>query len=189
MAKVTPLKDGEEDLSGIYGDLDPFRWTVCSLYYRISPVVSRTGPLSFPGRFSSTALSPIGSRRRWQMTTTSGWVFFFKSLLFLFNLFILSEKMCSNRNWRKWPMKLATRATPNTKYAIKHWKHTTAVVQNLCRWKEGPIHNSVKPVLIEFHEPKDRNDLYSSCKEGLKKTGLVITEDSRSEWILTIQVP
>ena len=42
----------------------------------------------------------------------------------------------------------------------------------------------MKPVLIEFHEPKDRNDLYSSCKEGLKKTGLVITEDSRSEWIL-----
>ena len=58
------------------------------------------------------------------------------------------------------------------------------VVQNLFRWKEGPVHNSVKPVLIELHEVKDRNDLYAACKEGLKKTGLVITEDSRSQWIL-----
>ena len=57
-------------------------------------------------------------------------------------------------------------------------------VQNLFRWKEGPVHNSVKPVLIELHEVKDRNDLYAACKEGLKKTGLVITEDSRSQWIL-----
>ena len=47
------------------------------------------------------------------------------------------------------------------------------------------MHNSVKPVLMEFHEPKDRNDVYAACKEGLKKTGLVITEDSRSQWILT----
>ena len=53
------------------------------------------------------------------------------------------------------------------------------VLQNLFRWKEGPVHNSVRPVLIEFDEPKDRNDLYAACKEGLKKTGLVMTEDSR----------
>ena len=56
-----------------------------------------------------------------------------------------------------------------------------AVIQNLFRWKEGPVHNSV----IKFHEPKDRNDLYAACKEGLKKTGLVMTEDSRFPWILT----
>ena len=56
---------------------------------------------------------------------------------------------------------------------------STSAVQNLFRWKEGPVHNAVKPVLIEFHEAKDRNDLYSTCKEGLKKTGLVMTEDSR----------
>ena len=62
---------------------------------------------------------------------------------------------------------------------------STSAVQNLFRWKEGPVHNSVKPVLIEFHEPKDRNDLYAACKEGLKKTGLVMTEDSRSRGILT----
>ena len=43
----------------------------------------------------------------------------------------------------------------------------------------------MKPVLMEFHESKDRNDLYAACREGLKKTGLVITEDSRSQWILT----
>ena len=46
------------------------------------------------------------------------------------------------------------------------------------------MHNSVKPVLIEFHEAKERNDLYAACKEGLKKTGLVMTEDSRSQRIL-----
>jgi len=38
----------------------------------------------------------------------------------------------------------------------------------------------VLPVLIEFREKKDRNELYGVCREGLKKTGLVITEDSRS---------
>ena len=42
----------------------------------------------------------------------------------------------------------------------------------------------MKPVLIEFHEAKERNDLYAACKEGLKKTGLVMTEDSRSQRIL-----
>ena len=52
--------------------------------------------------------------------------------------------------------------------------------KNLFRWKDGPIHNSVLPVLIEFREKKDRNELYGVCREGLKKTGYVITEDSRS---------
>ena len=53
-------------------------WTLSggpALCTKGSPQLSQ-GPFSFPGRFSSTALSPIGSRRRWQMTTTSGWVFF-----------------------------------------------------------------------------------------------------------------
>ena len=52
--------------------------------------------------------------------------------------------------------------------------------KNLFRWKDGPVHNSVLPVLIEFREKKDRNELYGVCREGLKKTGYVITEDSRS---------
>ena len=52
--------------------------------------------------------------------------------------------------------------------------------KNLFRWKDGPLHNSVLPVLIEFREKKDRNELYGVCREGLKKTGYVITEDSRS---------
>lgn len=52
--------------------------------------------------------------------------------------------------------------------------------KNLFRWKDGPIHNNVLPVLIEFRDKKDRNELYGVCREGLKKTGYVITEDSRS---------
>ena len=52
--------------------------------------------------------------------------------------------------------------------------------KNLFRWKDGPVHNSVLPVLIEFREKKDRNELYGVCREGLKKSGYVITEDSRS---------
>ena len=32
VAKVAPsLKDGEEDLTAIFGDLDPFRWLPCFL--------------------------------------------------------------------------------------------------------------------------------------------------------------
>ena len=59
-----------------------------------SPQLSQ-GPFSFPGRFSSMALSPIGSRRRWQMTTTSGWVFFLQiPALFLYNL-ISFQKRCA----------------------------------------------------------------------------------------------
>ena len=51
--------------------------------------------------------------------------------------------------------------------------------QNLFRWVDGPIHNSVPPVVVEFKDKKDRNEVYCACKEGLKKTTWVITEDSR----------
>jgi hypothetical protein len=74
--------------------------------------------------------------------------------------------------------------------------------RNLSRWKEGPVHNSVRPVLMEFREAKDRpvasllspkvtwlprTEVYSACREGLKKTGLVVTEDSR-QGKLTLQL-
>ena len=51
--------------------------------------------------------------------------------------------------------------------------------QNLFRWVDGPIHNGVPPVVVEFKDKKDRNEIYYVCKEGLKKSTWVITEDSR----------
>ena len=35
-------------------------------------------------------------------------------------------------------------------------------------------------VVVTFKSREDRNELYSACKEGLKKTNLVITMDSKS---------
>jgi len=52
--------------------------------------------------------------------------------------------------------------------------------KNLFRWADGPIHNTVPPVVVEFKDKKDRNEVYYACKEGLKKSSWVITEDSRS---------
>ena len=52
-------------------------------------------------------------------------------------------------------------------------------MQNLTRWPEGPEHNSVAPVVITFKEESERNEIYNVCREGLKKTNLVITEDSK----------
>ena len=49
------------------------------------------------------------------------------------------------------------------------------------RWSDGPPHNGVAPVVVIFKEKKDRSELYSACREGLKKSGWVVTEDSRSE--------
>ena len=51
---------------------------------------------------------------------------------------------------------------------------------NLERWPAGPEHNSVPPVVVTFKEPSDRNEIYNVCREGMEKTNLVITEDSRS---------
>ena len=35
-------------------------------------------------------------------------------------------------------------------------------------------------MVVEFKDKKDRNEVYYTCKEGLKKTSWVVTEDSRS---------
>jgi hypothetical protein len=35
------------------------------------------------------------------------------------------------------------------------------------------------PTIHVLQEKKDRNEMYAICREGLKKTNLVITEDSR----------
>ena len=68
------------------------------------------------------------------------------------------------------------------------------------RWTDGPPHNGVPPVVAIFKDKKDRTEvslavlniicvgnlhlllsqLYSACREGLKKSGWVVTEDSRS---------
>ena len=63
------------------------------------------------------------------------------------------------------------------------------------RWTDGPPHNGVAPVVAIFKDKKDRTEvridsqskyshllsqLYSACREGLKKSGWVVTEDSRS---------
>ena len=47
------------------------------------------------------------------------------------------------------------------------------------RWVDGPSHDGVLPVVVEFEDKKDRNEVYNVCKEGLKKSNWVITEDSR----------
>ena len=47
----------------------------------------------------------------------------------------------------------------------------------LSRWDDGPPLNEVSPVLIEFHDDKDKLDVYSVMKTGLEKQ--VVTEDSR----------
>ena len=70
--------------------------------------------------------------------------------------------------------------------------------QFLDRWSDGPLHNNVPPVsqkqklyypdvvniyvqvVVTFKSKEDRNELYSACKEGLKKTTLVVTMDSKS---------
>ena len=70
--------------------------------------------------------------------------------------------------------------------------------QFLDRWSDGPQHNNVPPVshkylfmdiikyffpcqvVVTFKSKEDRNDLYSACKDGLKKTTLVVTMDSKS---------
>ena len=41
------------------------------------------------------------------------------------------------------------------------------------------MHNGVPPVVVTFDQKSDRNEIYNLCKEGLKKTDLVMTEDSR----------
>ena len=35
-------------------------------------------------------------------------------------------------------------------------------------------------VVVTFKTEQDRNELYTACKKGLEKTGLVVTMDSRS---------
>merc|ERR1719422_749971 len=52
--------------------------------------------------------------------------------------------------------------------------------KHLDRWTEGPQHNNVPPVVVTFKTKQDRNDLYLACKDGFKKTNLVITMDSKS---------
>ena len=35
-------------------------------------------------------------------------------------------------------------------------------------------------VVVTFEAKQDRNDFYTACKEGLKRTSLVVTMDSKS---------
>ena len=52
--------------------------------------------------------------------------------------------------------------------------------QYLSRWDDGPPLNEVSPVLIEFHDKKEKCDVYASLSKGLDNSGYVVTEDSRS---------
>ena len=56
----------------------------------------------------------------------------------------------------------------------------TSVLQFLSRWEEGPALADLQPVVLEFHEKKDKLEVYNCLREGLEKSGCVITEDSRS---------
>ena len=51
--------------------------------------------------------------------------------------------------------------------------------QDLHRWDDGPPHLAVAPVVVVFTRKKDRDMVYSICKDKLRTTDLVITMDSR----------
>jgi len=54
------------------------------------------------------------------------------------------------------------------------------VYKNLFRWTDGPVHAGVPPVVVIFKDKKDRVEVYNAAREGFKKSGWVVTEDSRS---------
>ena len=54
-----------------------------------------------------------------------------------------------------------------------------ALSQNLFRWTDGPPHAGVPPVVVIFREKKDRVEVYNAAREGFKKNGWVVTEDSK----------
>ena len=47
------------------------------------------------------------------------------------------------------------------------------------RWEAGPPLADLQPVLLEFHDKKDKVDVYNCLRDGLEQTGCVVTEDSR----------
>ena len=51
--------------------------------------------------------------------------------------------------------------------------------QFVSRWEAGPPLADLQPVLLEFHEKKDKVDVYNCLRDGLEQTGCVVTEDSR----------
>ena len=54
--------------------------------------------------------------------------------------------------------------------------------KNLFRWSDGPPHAGVPPVVVIFKEKKDRVEVYNAAREGFKKNGWVVTEDSKYFW-------
>ena len=55
----------------------------------------------------------------------------------------------------------------------------THVIKNLFRWSDGPPHAGVPPVVVIFKDKKDRVEVYNAAREGFKKNGWVVTEDSK----------
>ena len=51
--------------------------------------------------------------------------------------------------------------------------------KNLFRWSDGPPHAGVPPVVVIFKDKKDRVEVYNAAREGFKKNGWVVTEDSK----------
>ena len=58
-------------------------------------------------------------------------------------------------------------------------KGQNPLFKNLFRWTDGPPHAGVPPVVVIFKEKKDRVEVYSAAREGFKKNGWVVTEDSK----------
>ena len=61
------------------------------------------------------------------------------------------------------------------------------ILQNLFRWTDGPVHAGVPPVVVIFKDKKDRVEVYNAAREGFKKSGWVVTEDSRSLFIRCLE--
>ena len=51
--------------------------------------------------------------------------------------------------------------------------------QFLSRWEDGPALKEVQPVVLEFHDTKDKMEVYKILISGLENSGCVVTEDSR----------
>ena len=65
-------------------------------------------------------------------------------------------------------------------YLVIPYSFLDFLIQYLSRWDDGPPLNEVSPVLIEFHDKKEKCDVYASLSKGLDNSGYVVTEDSRS---------
>ena len=62
---------------------------------------------------------------------------------------------------------------------LKELSNQKDLSQNLFRWSDGPPHAGVPPVVVIFREKKDRVEVYNAAREGFKKNGWVVTEDSK----------